>query len=182
MEGWVFFYFSFGARWLWDDIVPGSATLIPGWAGANSRFAVPPEFSGKGLICFTVCAAKRWFRGENRRNSRFDGKSREFRPTPRRNAASRRRWRRSSRRRNHDAGGIAGFEPPAVLDPGRVARRSIGHTKRADLFEQRMDLTSVSSGARARQPQLLERVSSVFRVLRAEFCCGLGRFAAAPDQ
>jgi hypothetical protein len=181
-ERWAFFYLSFGARSLWDDMVPGSETLISGWAGANSRFAALREFAGKGLICFTVCAAQWWLRGENRRNSRFDGKSREFRPTPLRNAAPQRRWRRSSRRWNRDAGGIAGFGPPAVLDPGRVAPRSIGHTKRADLFEQRVDLASVSGGVRARQPQLLERVSSVFRVLRAEFCCSLGRFAAAPDQ
>src|ERR1700736_3891729 len=103
-ERWAFFYLSFGARSLWDDMVPGSETLISGWAGANSRFAALREFAGKGLICFTVCAAQWWLCGENRQNSRFDGKSREFRPTPLRNAAPQRRWRRSSRRWNRDAG------------------------------------------------------------------------------
>ncbi len=55
-ERWAFFYLSFGARSLWDDMVPGSETLISGWAGANSRFAALREFAGKGLICFTICA------------------------------------------------------------------------------------------------------------------------------
>jgi hypothetical protein len=77
-----FFYFSFGVLSLWDDIVPGSATVIPVWSGANSRFAALRELAGKGLICFIVCAAKRWSRRENRRNSGLGGNNREFYPTP----------------------------------------------------------------------------------------------------
>ena len=57
----VLFWCSFS----WDDaeaetflaIIPGSASLIPDWAGANSRFALW-EFAGNGLICLTVFAAK----------------------------------------------------------------------------------------------------------------------------
>ena len=54
----------------WDDaevgtflaIIPGLASLIPDWAGANSRLALW-EFAGNGLICLTVFAAKRRLRG-----------------------------------------------------------------------------------------------------------------------
>jgi hypothetical protein len=37
-------------------IIPGSANLIPGWAGLNSRFGWPREFAGKGLILLAVFA------------------------------------------------------------------------------------------------------------------------------
>jgi hypothetical protein len=58
--------------WCWAA-VPGSANLIPVWAGANSRFAPLREFVGNGLIWLTVFAAKRRWREQNRRNSGFDG-------------------------------------------------------------------------------------------------------------
>ncbi len=63
-------------------IIPGSANLIPGCTGVNSRFAVLREFAGKGLICLTVFTAKRRLSGENRRNSRLGGKNLEFCPRP----------------------------------------------------------------------------------------------------
>ena len=61
-------------------IIRRSASLIPGWAGANSRFALVRDFAGKGLICLTVFSAKQRLREQNRRNSRFDGKNRKFCP------------------------------------------------------------------------------------------------------
>jgi hypothetical protein len=39
--------------------IPGSADLIPDWAGENSRFARLREFAGKPLNCLTIFAAKR---------------------------------------------------------------------------------------------------------------------------
>jgi hypothetical protein len=45
---------------------------------ANSRFGLPREFAGKGLICLPFFSEKRQLRGQNRRNSRLNGKSREF--------------------------------------------------------------------------------------------------------
>jgi hypothetical protein len=33
-----------------SGIIPGSASLIPGWVGANSRFELLREFARKGLI------------------------------------------------------------------------------------------------------------------------------------
>jgi hypothetical protein len=47
----------------------------------NSRFAVLREVTGKGLIWLAVFAAKWPSSGQNRRNSRFDGKNREFSPS-----------------------------------------------------------------------------------------------------
>ena len=61
-------------------IIRGSASSIPDWAGANSRFALVREFVGKSLICLTVISTKRRLREQNRRNSRFYGKNREFCP------------------------------------------------------------------------------------------------------
>ena len=40
-------------------IIRGSASSIPDWAGANSRFAPVREFVGKSLICLTVFSTKR---------------------------------------------------------------------------------------------------------------------------
>jgi hypothetical protein len=51
------------------------------------------EFAGNDLIWLAVCSAKRWFYGENRRNSRRDGKSRKY--CPERWTPMFRRWRRS---------------------------------------------------------------------------------------
>jgi hypothetical protein len=72
----------------WDDaqagtyfgIIPGSGNLIPDWVGANSRFALLREFVPKGLIYLTIFAGKLLLREENRRNSRFNRKNREFAP------------------------------------------------------------------------------------------------------
>ena len=61
-------------------IIRGSASSIPDWAGANSRFALVREFVGKSLICLTVFSTKRRLREQNRRNSRFDGKTANFAP------------------------------------------------------------------------------------------------------
>jgi hypothetical protein len=55
-------------------VIPGSANLIPDWAVLNSRLAPLRELLGKGLICLTVLAGKGRKCGQNRENSRFDGK------------------------------------------------------------------------------------------------------------
>jgi len=47
-------------------------------ARANSRFVLLREFVGKSLICLTVFTAKQRLSGQNRSNSRFDGKNREM--------------------------------------------------------------------------------------------------------
>jgi hypothetical protein len=45
---------------------------------ANSRFGLPRELAGKGFIWLPFFSEKRRLRGQNRRNSRLNGKSREL--------------------------------------------------------------------------------------------------------
>src|SRR5882762_7844560 len=54
-----------------SGIIPGSASFIPGWVGANSRFALLREFARKGLFYLTIIPDERLLSEENRRNSRF---------------------------------------------------------------------------------------------------------------
>jgi hypothetical protein len=75
----------FNARLSCDDaatrtflrIIPGSVNLVRGWRARISRFKLLREFVGKSLICRTVFTAKQRLPGQNRQNSRFDGKNRE---------------------------------------------------------------------------------------------------------
>src|ERR1700720_3111162 len=48
----------------------------------NSRLVRSRELAGKSLIRLTVFAAKNAVKGENRENSRFQGKNREFARLP----------------------------------------------------------------------------------------------------
>src|SRR5713226_6661261 len=54
-----------------SGIIPGSASLLPGWVGANSRFALLREFARKGLFYLPIIPDERLLSKENRRNSRF---------------------------------------------------------------------------------------------------------------
>jgi hypothetical protein len=49
--------------------IPGSTSLLPGWAGANSRLALLREFARKGLICPTIFSEKQLLSEGSRRNS-----------------------------------------------------------------------------------------------------------------
>jgi len=79
------FFWALGSVWRSGarngfPVIPGSADLIPDWAGANSRFGVIRELAGKELNYLVIFAAKRRFIGNSGENSRYDGNNREACP------------------------------------------------------------------------------------------------------
>ena len=63
-----------------------------------------------------------------------------------------------------------------------MTRPSVDHAECPDLLEQWMDLGAISRRTRARQPELLEYVSPIVRVLCAERCRRFRSFASTAYQ
>src|SRR5215831_15387030 len=65
---------SFGRSFAtWFAIIPGSAHLIPVYAGLNSRLGRLRELACKKLIFLVILRSDRWRKRENRKNSLFHG-------------------------------------------------------------------------------------------------------------
>jgi hypothetical protein len=67
-----------------------------------------------------------------------------------------------------------------LMDGGDISDWSGGDAEAANSLEQRLDLGAVGSDSRARQPELLEGVGRVFRILLAEGSGHARRLARPP--